>query len=627
MTSQQKSAFSLGDWLVHPDRGCIEKNGESVHLEPKVMSVLILLANKSGEVISKQVIVDEVWDGRPVSDIVVARCISVLRTALDDDSKEPRYIQTLPKRGYRLLPEAMGTDLESGKSEKSGFGWHWSAVGVLALATMTVLYFLGQDRQLSSKPIPKQSVAVLPFANLSGEEYQYFCDGISEQLVLALSEIPGLDIAARTSSFNQRSSTKSITAIAKELRVNSIIEGSVRREGDTVRVTAQVIDGASGYHKWSGSFDGRVEDTFELQERISKQVAEAIGGTEKSAVGDAMQLSRPNSFEAYDQYLIARFMLNRRDAKDLSRAIDMFKQSIQLDPDYGSSYLGLAYAYALSPSYLDVDPVVAYDSALQTLEAGIEADPKIEISGAGVRGFLHLKNHEWLAADEQFELALQSPIVESTSYLWYSQMMATVGRLEDSLRLAEIGLALDDSSPVANSRMAIANLWLGDNETARKYFDIADWLNINNPIHTESLALLLLREQDFDALTSLGTQIQVRSNARFHWLDNFIAATQDPGERDSAISKLDEAYANGQVSPRVAIVAMELLGATQLAVAILQDQISSNTGFELEIVFIDELTELRQHSAVLKAFDDLGYTQYWQEKNCAWQENRLKCTD
>lgn len=619
-------AFFIREWQVYPDLGYIQRGDTNIHLEPKVMDVFVCLATNAGQVVSKDTLVEQVWDGRAVSDIVITRCISVLRSSLDDNPREPRYIETLPKRGYRILPGVIGTPAPpTAKTPKRRAHKWWPIATVLVLAIMSGAFLLSRNERTHYSPTTVKSIAVLPFVNMSGPEQQYFCDGISEQLILTLSEIPGLEVAARTSSFRFRNTDRDVREIARELGVLSVIEGSVRRAGNTVRVTAQLVDSESGYQLWSGSFDGPIEDTFELQERISLEISASISSRDKAARSAADSLTRPQNFAAYDKYLLARYMLNQRRADELEESVKLFEESIELDPNFGPSYLGLAYAYALIPSYLPVDAIETYAKSLQVLDAGIEADPYIAEAGAGVRGFLHLKRGNWTAAEAQFLRALRSRHVEPTSYLWYSQLLATVGRLDESLEHARRGRDMDPLSPVANSRLAIAYLWVGQNEQARRYFEIADTLSIDSAVHTESYSLLLLREGNISEMQTRVQSLQAESPRHVDWMPALIHALRDPASRGSAVSEVTTALSQNRVSSRVGLVALGLLGAGDEAAALLQAQIDSRQIFEYELLFIEELSVLRKHPSFTSTLIQLGLPDYWRARGCSWRDDALQC--
>ena len=622
-------AYLINGWRVFPESGQIERDGQSARLEPKVMGVLLCLIERRGEVVSKDVLVDKVWGGRAVSDIVITRCVSVLRSNLGDNPRSPSCIETLPKRGYRLIAEVSEVPTPSGEaSEKSTTVFSRRRILLASIAIVGAI--LALNRFYFSAPaapdtVAARSIAVLPFVNMSGPDQQYLCDGISEQLIFTLSQVPELEIAARTSSFSFRNSEADVRSIGRELSVALIVEGSVRRAGDTVRVTAQLVDSESGYQVWAGSFDGAIEDTFDLQERISQEVAAAVVDNPSRGSYERVSYSRPKSFAAYDKFLIGRFVLNQRREDSLKQAVTLFDESIALDPSFGPSYLGLAYAYALLPSYQPVDARATYDKALGTLDRGIAADNNIASVGAGVRGFVQMKRGNWLAAEKQFQHALESRYVEATSYLWYSQLLATVGRLDDSLALAVRGREIDPLSPVANSRLAIASLWAGDNIGARRYFDIAATLSIDSPIHTESFALLLIRERRFVDVEGLAQSIKLEPGRDVAWLPALLRAIDRPELRDSALTELNTAIRDDRVSPRVALVALGLLSATAEAAALVQALIDRRDAFEYEVLFVDELAGYREHPEFASIMNQLGIADYWQAIGCEWREAALHC--
>jgi transcriptional activator of cad operon len=283
--------FHVGPWLVQPSLNAVSHNGTSYRLEPKVMEVLVCLASHPGEPLSKEQLLSAVWPHTFVSDDVLIRSISELRRVLEDNPKEPRFIQTIPKRGYRLVMQVARTDGSSAEltlSDNTCRASSDSAVrAVIAIGAVTLLLGVltawkasdlrGWMRASSDLP-PVHSLAVLPLKNLSGDAAQeYLADGMTDELITYLSQVPGLRVISYTSVVPYKDSRKSLPAIAGELVVDGVVEGSVQRLGDRVRVNAQLIYASQDTNVWAQSYDRDFKDALALQ----------------STLADAMRAARP----------------------------------------------------------------------------------------------------------------------------------------------------------------------------------------------------------------------------------------------------------------------------------------------------------------------------------------------
>ncbi len=388
--------FVLAEWSIEPTAGTATCESRTVRLEPKVMAVLVFLVDRAGEVVPKDQILDEVWRGTYVKEVVLARGISELRRLLGDDARSPRLIETLPKRGYRLIAEvvpvepvpiepepqpessrALAADLPRQRWWPAGWrptGWQTAAIvtGVVAL----IVAFGTTLDMLWAKPHP-DSIAVLPFSNFSGDpESDYFSDGMTEDIITALSKVRELKVVSRTSSMTYRNSTKSLPEIGRELRVASIVEGSVRREKDTVRITAQLIDVATDHHLWSHDYDRNLEDIFEIQRDVADRIVRALCAELSPQERRALERQPTQEVTAHDQYLRGReaYLRYERDANE--SAIKLYTAALAVDPDFALAGAGLASAYALRVANYGFGPESA-DLALAAAQQALALEPEL----------------------------------------------------------------------------------------------------------------------------------------------------------------------------------------------------------------------------------------------------------
>ena len=305
----------FGDYRFQLDTGQLWFRDQEVRLTPKAADVLKILVSNAGSPVSKGELFATVWPDVAVTDDALTTCIQELRRVLSDDAKRPQFIETRHRRGYQFIAP-LSREAEVASSE-------------VARPTGAV-----------------SSIAVLPFADMSPtHDQEYLCEGLAEELINALTQIDGLRVAARTASFQFRGKGEDIRRVGEQLNVETLLEGSVRKSGDRLRVTVQLIEVASGYQRWSHRFDGQFEDVFAMQDEIAESVARSLRG-DGAKPRDKRALHRvPTGPAAYELYLRGRQQLHRI-SPDLTTAVDLFRRAIELDPAYGPAYAGLATAHA-----------------------------------------------------------------------------------------------------------------------------------------------------------------------------------------------------------------------------------------------------------------------------------------
>lgn len=614
--------FELGDFTVLPERNLVRRGEQEEAIELKVMNVLVVLASHQGELVTKDQLVDAVWEGRATSDEVITRCISKIRLALGDTPKEPRYIENVRGRGYRLIAPvtALAEQSEITVEPVSSFSWRVPGLVAVFLAALVgiISFWPDADRQESLQSQEIKSVAILPFRNLGNQADQYLCEGFTEELIYTLSGISDLRVAKG----GPAAGDTDFVQLAAQLGVDGIVVGSLRRDGERVRITAQLHDGRDGFSRWSEIFDDAVADTFALQERVAESVRMAIEGG-GNMHGESV--ARPIDAEAYDNYLRARYLLGQRSPASITAAIDLFDIAIQNDPHFGMAYVSKAYAYLLLPSYLGGKPEPMYELAIATVDEGVRNDPSIANTSDVVRGFIFHKRGEWEEAHKAFESALQARPVNPTANHWYSRFLASVGLLEESLEQAKLARELEPLSPVFNSRLAIAYFWMDDIDNAAKYFAIANQLGMSAPIHFESYAMFLLRQGRVADAKELIKRTLSAAGGEANWVDPVFdgLARQEAGP--AARSALDRAVTHGSVSPREEVVLWAMLGETDRALDVARLLVGGGEVFELELLFSRELAPLRRHEGFEKFLTDVGLEKFWAERGCWWQNDRVSC--
>ena len=308
--------------------GQLLRDRTPVHLRPKTFAVLCYLAERPGELVTKDALLDAVWNDVVVSQDVVRISAGELRAALDDDWTSPRFIETVHRRGYRFVAA-----LENDRGPELGAsGNAATADGIL----------VGHAPALPDRP----SIVVLPFTNMSGEaEQDYFADGMVEDVVTALSRFKELFVIARNSAFVYKGCPVDVQQVGRELGVRYVLEGSVRKAGSRVRITGQLIDVSTRIHLWADHFDGAVEDVFELQDRITQSVVGALVPTLRKAEIERARRKPPASLDAYDCVLRAIPLVLANTVAESEPAVKLLEEALRLQPDYAHAHALIAHVY------------------------------------------------------------------------------------------------------------------------------------------------------------------------------------------------------------------------------------------------------------------------------------------
>ncbi len=312
----------------------------------------------------------------------------------------------------------------------------------------------------TTAPIDAKSVAVLAFANLSDDKAnEYFSDGVSEELLNVLSKIPGLKVSSRTSAFSFKGRPVPISEIAKQLGVAYVIEGSVRKSGDRLRITAQLIDATSGFHVWSDNFDRDTKDVFAIQSEVANQVLAALKLKLQADGGIKAAQGGTENLEAYDLILRGRYHWNKRTAADLRRAIGYFEQAIEKDPKYAHAYAGLALSYVLLPSYAAVPTNEANSKARAAARRALELDDRLGEAHTAL-GSCAASDGDLVAAAVEYREALRLNPNYPTTHHWYGNLLSAEGNYEEALVETRKALALDPLSPVIQCTVGTMLYWL-----------------------------------------------------------------------------------------------------------------------------------------------------------------------
>jgi TolB-like protein/Tfp pilus assembly protein PilF len=398
------------------------RNGQRVVLAPKAVDLLIALVEAQGEPVGKRELLQRVWPGTVVEEGSLTSHISMLRRVLGEGAGGERFIETIPKRGYRF-------------------------VGPCVAATQTASA-AGRERLM---------LVVLPFENLSGgEKHDYFSEGLTEEMISQLARLSPehLGVIARTSAMQYRSTTKTVLQIGRELGVSHLLEGSVRRAGDRVRITAQLIRVSDETHLWADGYERDLTDILALQAEVARAIAREI--QVKLTVGAEQRLARAAALDprAYEAYLHGRHLWNRRTEEGMRRSIALYEEAIRRDPDYAMAYAGVADSYVMLACRGMMSAKDTFRKARAAARKALELEADLG-EAHGALAHVRLHDWDWEELDRDFKRAIELHPAQPIVYYWYGEYLMSMGRPEEAIAVTRRALQADPQSPVIGASLGM----------------------------------------------------------------------------------------------------------------------------------------------------------------------------
>ena len=376
----------------------------------------------------------------PVVRVEAHRLRSKLKQYYENEGRDDPVRIEFPKGGYvpvfksRAAPAPGRTPV-----------WRTAAFAAALLAVGAAIYWAARSGPRPS--VRLSSIAVLPFVDLSQEhDQEYFCDGITDELINALAKVEGLHVVSRTSAFQFKGKASDIRKIGEQLNVESVLEGSVRKAGNRLRITAQLVKAADGYHLWSGTYEREMKDVFAIQEEISRAIVNALRVPLAGQRGRRLVEGPAANLEAYSLYLRGRYYWNKRTQAGLKKSIEYFEQALAGEPVYAAAWAGLADSYALLASYGESPPREAMPKAKTAALKALEIDDTLaqaHVSLAFVRSFY---DWDWAAAEREYQRAIELNPGYATAHHWYSGCLRAMGRVEEALAEIQRAQQLDPLS-------------------------------------------------------------------------------------------------------------------------------------------------------------------------------------
>lgn len=511
--------FQIGEWTIDPDLGRISRGEQETRLEPKAMEVLVYLADHAGEAVSRRELEDNIWHGTIVSYEALTVTINKIRAAFNDKSRKPKFIETLSKKGYRLIASVSPPENESHRGitallaslSKTNFSRLWIFLVGAMLVTGLMGYFIYQSSEEASiinniaaiidQDRHNLSIAVIPFTNNSGDPGKdYFAAGMTEYLITDLSRLSSLTVISRNSVQGYDSAHANIWAVGKELNVRYILTGSVQFSADKLRVTAQLADTSNNVQIWADRFDGKMGDIFAVQDKITKNIVTALvsqlGKPEyekdsqinsplamqvtklKKSLGDRKGTS---SLEAYDHYIRGNALYTSISKEGNTLARKMFLHSIKIDPKFATAYSAVALTYIDDYRRKWVkDPLAAVDRAFEYADKAIAIDKNAAVAH-WVLAYANLYGRK--NPDQAIVAAEQAIMLHpnyADAYAVIASAYSFIGRSVDAIRINKHAMRLNpNSSVIYYANLGRDYYFIGKPKEAIKHLEIAIRRNDN----------------------------------------------------------------------------------------------------------------------------------------------------
>jgi TolB-like protein/DNA-binding winged helix-turn-helix (wHTH) protein/Tfp pilus assembly protein PilF len=521
-SAQPAARLRFGDFEVDLHTGDLRKHGHRIRLQEKPFQILSLLLERAGEVVTRDELRQRLWPADTFVDFDANLNTSLnrLRQALGDTANEQNFIRTIPRQGYRFIAaitkveesvEAQAPHSEAaeasvaqepapqsraraGSFSSPGLRFVLAAGMLLAIAVGAVAYFrwAGHSAEAGRNP-ERGTILVMPFEDLSGDPSQdYVSDGLTDEMITRLGEISPqhLNVIARSTAMQYKGAHKTIGEIAREQHIDYILEGSFRRQGDRVRITAQLFNARDQGSLWTEDYERNASDLFSIQREVADRIAhslslELLAPPVRPATG-----TNPVDAEAYDDYLKGLFELNKRTPADLQKSIVYFGQASQKDPQFAPAYAALAYSYSTAAGWTYLSPTEAYPKAKVAAQKALALDDSLADSHLALAEVLHDYDWDWSGAEKEYLRGLELNPSSGVGHKLYAEYLTHAGRYQEALAEIRKAQQLDPSSLITNSFVCFVYLHAREYDNAIKeckkdieldprFMPAHDWLGIS----------------------------------------------------------------------------------------------------------------------------------------------------
>ena len=483
--SPSRHVYAFGPYRLDQPEHRLLRDEQTIPLSPKAFDLLVALVSRAGHLVTKEQLLQEVWPGTFVEEANLSYTVSLLRKALGDEREPYRYVETVPKRGYRFIgvidgartgertperidvkvpleseaPVSVGIaapELSSSSGHRSFVGRHLLGltVGASILVVLAASWWVVSSlRDSASSPASEAaaperlSIAVLSFSDLSPQgDQEYLADGLAEELMTAFASV-GLRVAARTSSFSFKGKNIPVQEIARQLDVHYVLEGSVRKAGSQLRIATKLIDGRDGHVLRTDSYDRELRDLFALQDEIARAVTQALEVSLPASAEGLLVRTATKDTEAHELYLRGRHAWGQRTQASLLLSIDLFNQAIARDAHYARAHAGLADAYIILGNYAFRAPNEAHAHAKRAAMEALRLDDRLAEAHTALAAVSLWHDHDWAAAEREFQRTMALNPNSAYAHHWYALLLSYLGRRIEAIEHIQRAERLDPLAP------------------------------------------------------------------------------------------------------------------------------------------------------------------------------------
>ena len=456
--------YRFAEFTLNTGEQTLLRGTNEVYLQPKTFETLVYLVERHGHLVKKNELLDTLWADTYVTENALTRCIKEVREALQDDAHQPHFIKTIPRIGYKFIANV--EDLAQKSTENrhgvvsnepvtdSRFSSRQIllvGLGTLILASLTFLVYRSKTKEATSAP-QITSIAVLPFKPLVADRRDESLEmGMADSLISVLGNLNGITVRPISAVRRYTGLDQDALAAGREQRVDAVLEGSIQKTNDEIRVTVRLLRVTDGVQVWSDKFDQKSTDIFLIQDSISQRVAATLANKLSGAERQLLTKHSTQEPAAYLLYLKGRYFLNKSTEQDFKKAIEYFESALEKDPNYAAAYAGVADAYAQLGSFGLLEMKTSYERAREAIARALERDDKLAEAHASLGYILTNYYWNWPEAENQFKQAIELNPNYAMAHNWYSQYLGFMGRPEEALRESKRAQEIDPLSPWTNS--------------------------------------------------------------------------------------------------------------------------------------------------------------------------------
>lgn len=483
MNDEPNNTISFAEFTLDTAHRRLLREGKVVALHAKAFDVLTFLLQNSGRVVSKDEILDGVWDGQFVEESNLVVQISNLRKALKEDKDSPRFLVTVPGKGYKFAADNSANsiriethsfseltieqeeDLGPQKlslAEKQTLNWRDGRLRTIAVLAILIVGGIVWWRYSADQPAPSpasaqqvKAIAVLPFTNIeSNQDDQLLGIGMADAIITKLSHVKNIVVRQTNSVMRYADTTPDATKVGREINVDAVLEGNIQKADGRIRVSVRLFRVGDGALLWAENFDERDTDIFALQDSISEKVANSLSLQVNADERDKFNRRYTENIEAYNLYQKGRFFWNNRNQNDLRKSIELFEQALRLDENYALAYSGVADSYVVLQFFSHTQRNDFFQKAKAAAEKALSLDKDLAEPHAALAMYEQLYEWDWEGAESDFKKAIAANPNYATAHQWYGEFLSSMGRFDESIAELEKAVELDPLSVSANTALA-----------------------------------------------------------------------------------------------------------------------------------------------------------------------------